>query len=184
MTAVLLASTRRLSAMLAPKTQVPGPSADGGGASVLCENTLTMFDRLHRVVQRGLEQHRRHLHREGRAHQHQMADALLRLRRRFQRNQRAAAVADQRRLFHAGGVQQRGDEVGRFLDAGGRLAGAPAVAGQVDRQHVPAVVGQVAGLQDPDAVVVEHAVDEDDGGLGRVEGLAAGVAVGLGAVDE
>jgi hypothetical protein len=48
------------------------------------------------------------------------------------------------------------------------------------RQHVPAVVGQVAALQNPHAVVVEHAVDEDDGGLGGIERFAAGVAVGGG----
>ena len=58
-----------------------------------------------------------------------------------------------------------------------------AVAGQVHRQHVPAVVGQIAALQRPDAVVVDDAVDEDDGGFGGIEGLAAGVAVGAGAVD-
>src|SRR6218665_2969650 len=58
------------------------------------------------------------------------------------------------------------------------------MAGQVHSQHVPAMVGEVAALQAPDAVVVEHAVDHDDGGLGRIERLAAGVAIGLGAVDE
>jgi hypothetical protein len=41
---VLLASTRLPSAMLAPNTQVPGPRADGGAASVLRENTLIMFN--------------------------------------------------------------------------------------------------------------------------------------------
>jgi len=42
LTAGLLRSTRRPSAMPAPNTQVPGPSAEGGAASVLRENTLTM----------------------------------------------------------------------------------------------------------------------------------------------
>src|SRR5690606_30977329 len=58
-----------------------------------------------------------------------------------------------------------------------------AVARQVHRQHVPAVVGQVAALQGPDAVVVEHTVDEDDRGLGGIERFAAGVAVSGGVVD-
>jgi hypothetical protein len=39
---VLLASTRRISALLPPYSQVPGPSADGGGARVECEKLLTM----------------------------------------------------------------------------------------------------------------------------------------------
>ena len=38
----LLASTRRISALEPPYSQVPGPSAEGGGHSVLCENVLTM----------------------------------------------------------------------------------------------------------------------------------------------
>src|SRR3954463_3356406 len=54
---------------------------------------------------------------------------------------------------------------------------------QVGRKNVEAVVGEVSRLQDPDAVVVEHAVDEDDRRLGGVEWLAAGVAEGGGSVD-
>ena len=34
---------RRISAREPPYSQVPGPRADGGGHSVLCENTLTMW---------------------------------------------------------------------------------------------------------------------------------------------
>jgi hypothetical protein len=52
--------------------------------------------RLHRVVQRGLDQRGRDLHRKRRAHQHQMRDALFEARGGFQRNQRTPAVADQR----------------------------------------------------------------------------------------
>ena len=40
---LLLRSTRRPKAMPAPYTQVPGPRADGGAASVLRLNTLTIF---------------------------------------------------------------------------------------------------------------------------------------------
>ena len=39
----LLAKTRRIRALLPPNNQVPGPKALGGGASVECENTLTMW---------------------------------------------------------------------------------------------------------------------------------------------
>ena len=38
----LLASTRRISARRLPYSQVPGPSVDGGGASVECEKRFTM----------------------------------------------------------------------------------------------------------------------------------------------
>ena len=86
-------------------------------------------------------------------------------------------MADQRCLFEFKLVQQRGHRVGGLLHAGRGLAAAAAVAGQVDGQHVPAVVGQRAGLQNPHAVVVQHAVDEHGGGLRRVEGFAAGVGV-------
>jgi hypothetical protein len=39
------------------------------------------------------------------------------------------------------------------------------------------VVRKKPGLQNPHAVVIEHAVDKDGGGLGGVEGFAAGVGV-------
>jgi hypothetical protein len=48
------------------------------------------------------------------------------------------------------------------------------MAGQVERQHVAAVVGKIAGLERPDRVVHGGAVDEDDGRQGRIEGPTAG----------
>ena len=110
-----------------------------------------------------------------------MADALAQACRSFKRDQRTPAVADQRGARYAGGIQQRGNEVSRRLDTGRRFAAAAAMAGQIDGQHVPAVVRQKTALQDPNAVVIEHTVNEDSGGLGSVKGLAAGVAVGGGA---
>ena len=92
-------------------------------------------------------------------------------------------MADQHRLRQTGGVEQRQHEVGGDLHRGGRLTGAAAVAGQVNGQHIPTMVRQVARLQNPDAVVVQHPVNEDDAGLGGIEGLTAGVAVGRVAVD-
>ena len=55
----------------------------------------------------------------------------------------------------------------------GRTRGA-AVAGQVDGQHVAAVMGEIAGLQGPDRVVHGSTMDEDDGRQGRIEGPPAG----------
>jgi hypothetical protein len=48
---------------------------------------------------------------------------------------------------------------------------------QIDGQHVPTMVRKKPGLQNPHAVVVEHAVDKDGGRLRGVEGFAAGVGV-------
>ena len=84
-------------------------------------------------------------------------------------------MADQSGFSDAHGVQQGDDGGGGLFHALRRRAFAFAVAGQVNRQHVPAVVRQVTGLQNPHAVVVQHAVNEDRSGLRRVEGLAAGV---------
>jgi hypothetical protein len=48
------------------------------------------------------------------------------------------------------------------------------MAGQVERQHVAAMMGEIAGLQGPDRVVHGGAVDEYDGGQRRIEGPSAG----------
>jgi hypothetical protein len=93
-------------------------------------------------------------------------------------------VADQRGLLHAGGVEQRQQPVGQASTLGPAAGRRCAVAGQVHRQHAVAVVREPARQQRPHAVVVQRAVDEDDAGQGRVEGLAAGVGVGLAAVDD
>jgi hypothetical protein len=50
--------------------------------------------------------------------------------------------------------------------------------GQINRQNIETVVRKVAGLQNPNAMVVQHAVDENDSGFGRVKSFTAGVAVG------
>ncbi len=131
------------------------------------------------VAARGFQQRVGHLHRVGRAQQAQLADPLRRLVRGLQRDQRAHAVAEQRGLVHAGGVEQLQQPGGQLFDAGLGGALAAAVAGQVDGQHAKAVVGEVAALQRPHGVVVLRAVEEDDGGQGGVEGLAAGVAIGV-----
>jgi len=106
-----------------------------------------------------------------------VADPITQPSSSLQRNQRAPAVPDQRRLFESKRVQQCGHRVGSLFHAGWRFAAAAAVAGQVDGQHIPAVVGQGAGLQDPHTVVVQHAVNEHGGGLCGVEGFAAGVGI-------
>jgi hypothetical protein len=83
--------------MLAPKTQVPGPSAEGGAHSVLRENTLTMVSAFigsfseasisagDTFIGKAVPTSTRWLTRS------------LQARGGFQRDQRAPAVADQRR---------------------------------------------------------------------------------------
>ena len=92
-------------------------------------------------------------------------------------------MAHQRGFLHTQGVQQGGDKSGGFLHRLRCFTRTFAVARQVGRQHVPAVVGEVACLQNPDAVVIEHAMDEDHGGLGGIKRFAAGVAISCVAVD-
>ena len=100
----------------------------------------------------------------------------------LQRNQGAKAVPHQHGFFQTCSGHQREDEIGRFFHRDRRIPCAAAVAGQIHSEHVPAVVGEVATLQNPDAVVIQHAMDEDKGGLGGIKRLAAGVAIGAVAV--
>ena len=108
-----------------------------------------------------------------------MAHAWAKLRRSFQCNQAAPAVANQGRLLQASGIHELGDGVCCGFHAVRGSAVAAAVAGQIYGQHIPAVVGQIAALQRPDAVVAEHAVNQDGGGLGGIKRPAAGVGVKL-----
>ena len=66
---------------------------------------------------RGIEQLVGHAHGEGGADQRDPGDALGIARRALDGDQRSHAVADQRRLLHAGSVQQRDDPVGHRFDA-------------------------------------------------------------------
>ena len=134
-------------------------------------------------VQRRVQQCRADAHGVGRAHQHQVAGTRAQLRCGLQCNQRTPAVADERSLVCAHRIEQGTHRLGGFLHAFGCVATAAAMAGQVDGQHVPAVVRQRAALQRPHAVVARYAVDEHSGGLCRVKGLATGVAVQGGVVD-
>ena len=139
--------------------------------------------RFGRLVERCVEQRGRHLHRKSGTHHDQMRHALTQLGRNLQRNQRAPAVADQRGSLHAQRIQQCFNKsCGRF-NTGRRFARAAAMAGQIDGQHVPAVVSEVAALQNPDAVVIEHTMDKNHRGLGGVQRLAGGVNVALCAID-
>ncbi len=111
-----------------------------------------------------------------------MTSCVARCRRaagRLERDQRAHAVADERRRADTGRVEQGEQPVGDRLDARQRRPVAAAVAGQVGGEHGVAVVREPARQQRPDAVVVQRAVDEDDARQARVERLAAGVRVGL-----
>ncbi len=127
-----------------------------------CEKALTLSIAANGSSLADLEQRRRYLHRIGGADHHQARDPCRRARRRLERDQRAHAVADQRRLVDAGRVEQGEQPVGERLDARERRPGAAPVAGQVEREHRVAVVREPARQQGPDAVVVQRAVDEDD----------------------
>ena len=92
-------------------------------------------------------------------------------------------MAYQRGFLHAQRVQQGDNGVGGLFYCLWRVTGAFAVAGQVDGQHVVAMVGKVAALQNPDAVVVERAVNKNHGRAFGRKGLAPGVSVQIGVVD-
>ena len=77
----------------------------------------------------------------------------------------------------AGRVEQRGNPVGDRLDRRQRGAAGPAVARQIDGEHVAAVMREIARLQRPDAVVVRRAVDEHDRRQRGVERPRARVGV-------
>jgi tripartite-type tricarboxylate transporter receptor subunit TctC len=88
-------------------------------------------DGLERLVLRVVQQRGRHLHREGRAHQRQVRHAFGRAAGRFQRDQRAEAVADQRRLAARRPLSSSAStKSAAFLHAGRRLAFAAAWPGR------------------------------------------------------
>jgi len=90
--------------------------------------------------------------------------------RPFQRNQRAPAVADQSGFGDARGIQQGHDEQRRPLSQRLRCLRQPLRQwhGQVCGQRVCCAWWARSRLANPDAVVAEHAVDEDHRGLGRL----------------
>ena len=49
------------------------------------------------------------------------------------------------------------------------------MAGKVYGQDVIAMVGEIAALQNPDAVVIEHAMDKYDAGFVRIVGFTSGI---------
>jgi hypothetical protein len=53
------------------------------------------------------------------------------------------------------------------------------VAGQIERHYGKSMMGKVARLQDPDAVIVLSAMQENDGRGRSGEGLATGVGIRL-----
>ena len=83
----------------------------------------------------------------------------------------------------SGRIHQGANEARGLFDSLRGLTAASAMAGQIDGQDVPAVIGHIAALQCPDAVIAEHAVNENGRWLGRIEGLATGVGVDGSVVD-
>ncbi len=53
------------------------------------------------------------------------------------------------------------------------------MAGEINRQYIEAVVRKIAGLQNPDTVVVQYAMNKDYGGFIRIECLASGIGIGF-----
>ena len=57
------------------------------------------------------------------------------------------------------------------------------MAWQVNGQNIPAVVGKVARLQNPDTVIVEHAVNEYRSRFAGIKFFATGVSIQRGALN-
>ena len=119
----------------------------------------------------------------GDRHRHrgpQQRDGLHALRmapRRLEDCQRAQAVTDQRSLLYTRDIEQCGEPFPNRLDRRGRLAAAPAVAGEIDREHVATMVREISRLQCPHAVVMRGAVHEHDRRQRGIETPRAGVSV-------
>ena len=95
----------------------------------------------------------------------------------IEHRQRAQAVADEGGARNRQGIEQRRQPICNLPHRAESVAGAAAVARSIDREHVAAVMREVARLQRPHAVIVARAVDEDDARPCRVEGATAGVGV-------
>jgi hypothetical protein len=127
----------------------------------------------------------RHLHRVGGAHHHQV-DLWSRGSRRagggLQPDQRAHAVADDAAVHDAGGIQQRQQPVGQASTLGQRRPRAAAVAGRSTASTFAAVVREPARQQVQTLWSLSAPCTNTSQGRPG-EGLAAGVGVGLAAVD-
>jgi len=92
-------------------------------------------------------------------------------------------VADQGGGSDSGGIEETGDPRGELADGAQGGLCRLAVAGQVDREGIPAVITVVAALQRPDTVVVGGAVDEYHRRLACIESAVGRVGVDFFAVD-
>jgi hypothetical protein len=97
---------------------------------------------------------------------------------RFQRDERAHAVAGDHRRRHpgkagygAGGGHRFAQPARHLLDALQRRSCAAPVGRQVHRQHRVAMMGEVAGLQRPDGMVMLRAVTSTIRGCPSTSGL-------------
>src|SRR5678816_2699537 len=82
--------------------------------------------------------------------------------RRLERNERTHGMADDARARDALRVQHAEQPVGHRADAGKRRSLGAAVAGQIERKHVAAVVGEVAALQPEERMVEPRPVHEHE----------------------
>ena len=95
----------------------------------------------------------------------------------MKRNERAKTVAYQNGFCNASGIKQGDDALRCLLHRRRRFAPASAVTWQVHSQHVPAMVGKVTRLQNPNAVIVEYAMDEHGCGLGGIKKFATRINI-------
>src|SRR5205814_6404954 len=77
-------------------------------------------------------------------------------------------------------IQHLDHPIGHLRHRGKRRAGRLAMPGQVEREHVPAVIAKVAALQAEPGVVEAGAVDEHDRALRRVYLVVRGISERLG----
>src|SRR5207302_9831258 len=91
--------------------------------------------------------------------------------------------ADYARFLDLDALENLNNPVRHCFNGRKRRSGGTPVAGKVEREHVPAVVAEVAALQSEQGMVQAGAVHEDERGLPGVELVGGGVGEDRLAVD-
>ena len=142
------------------------------------------------VVGRALQQHRVHRDRRGRAEQAERPHPRAVAGGGLEGDERAHAVADQRRLGHAGGGHERDHPFRHLRNGPAQRPGGAAMAGQIERQHAAArglparteersldIQTAVDGQRDVDFALLGGHVDSNGHGCVVVGAWVAGHAV-------
>ena len=135
------------------------------------------------VVAGGVEQTIGDRHRRGNADEAEQPGPVRMASAELESDERAHAVPHDGGARHLRRVEGAGAPVRHRRDARKRIAAGAPVSRQIERQHVVPVVGEVAALEDPDAVVQAASVDEDDAPLCGHERAATRVGEGAVSVD-